>query len=122
MSFIDAVTFPSSVAFLTWATLYIPPPSFPAFPDDPPMTASEVAPAPPNHHQHHTSGGSSSSRGYVYSSRLRPEVPERRSTRLMNNDERERAMLNNYFSALLSEGSESESDEEYSPREEWKKV
>ena len=56
-------------------------------------------------------------RTYVRGSRLRPEVPERRSMRLISND-----TLNAYFETLLSDLSGSESDDEYSPQEDWKKV
>lgn len=77
--------------------------------DDPPMT-SVGRPA---------SSDTSTGRSYVRGSRLRPEMPERRSMRLMNNDER--AMLNSYFSSLYAD-SGSESDEEYCPQEDWKKV
>lgn len=58
---------------------------------------------------------------YVRGARLRPEMPERRSMRLMHNAMDGRALtLNSYF--FLSDGSGSESDEEYAPQEEWKKV
>ena len=41
----------------------------------------------------------------------------------MNNMSNEdRAAVWNYFAPFLGENSDSESDEEYSPREEWKKV
>ncbi len=40
--------------------------------------------------------------------------------RLMNIDER--VLLSSYFSSLLSDGSGSESDDEYSPQEDWKRV
>lgn len=65
-------------------------------------------------------GETNLSRTYVRGSRLRPEIPERRSMRLMNSDDR--AIFNSYFASLLSDGSGSESDEEYSPQEDWKKV
>lgn len=49
-------------------------------------------------------------------SRLRPEVPERRSMRLMANDEK---MLDSYFSSFFDD---EEGDEEYVPFEDWKQV
>lgn len=48
-------------------------------------------------------------------SRLRPEVPERRSMRLMANDEK----LDSYFSLFFDD---EEGDEEYVPFEDWKQV
>lgn len=38
----------------------------------------------------------------------------------MSNDDR--ALLNAYFASVLSDGSGSDSDEEYSLQEDWKKV
>ena len=49
-------------------------------------------------------------------SRLRPEVPERRSMRLMANDEK---ALDVYFSSYLDDD---DGDEDYVPYEEWKQV
>ena len=49
-------------------------------------------------------------------SRLRPEIPERRSMRLMANDEK---ALDLYFSAFFDD---EEGDEEYLPVEDWKQV
>ena len=67
-----------------------------------------------------TEAASTASAKFVRGSRLRPEIPERRSMRLMNNDDR--AILNAYFASVLTDGSGSESDEEYSPQEDWKKA
>lgn len=61
-------------------------------------------------------------RTYVRGSKLRPEFPERRSTRLMNSANDEQRAMYSYFASLMSDGSGSESDEEYSPQEDWKKV
>ena len=49
-------------------------------------------------------------------SRLRPEVPERRSMRLMANDEK---ALDSYFSAFFDDD---DGDDEYLPIEDWKQV
>ena len=49
-------------------------------------------------------------------SRLRPELPERRSMRLMANDEK---LLDSYFSAFSDDD---EGDDEYVPVEDWKQV
>lgn len=84
------------------------------------MTSSE---APATRHGGNAPTASSTDRTYTYSGpRLRPELPERRSRRLMNIDERALLANSSYFAPLFSDGSDSESDEEYSPREEWKKV
>jgi len=40
--------------------------------------------------------------------------------RQMNNDDR--SVLNSYFASVLSDGSGSESDEEYAPQEDWRKA
>ena len=49
---------------------------------------------------------------------LRPEVPERRSMRLMISDEK--AAVDTYFTSIMDSGSDS--DEEYLPNEDWKEV
>ena len=61
-------------------------------------------------------------RTYVRGSKLRPEFPERRSTRLMNSANDEQRAMYSYLASLMSDGSGSESDEAYSPQEDWKKV